>query len=174
VVGVDAAGLRRLARSGTGQAGGSDATPAFTARSTASRIDLERLVLRLVLEGTPAALEALESLDVEEFSGEANRKFYKLLDSAREANIDLRGRDFQRRAEDYGLEGFATEISLVSVPPGNVDILLNDAVKKLKKLRIGDEIALFSEKQLNVPPDSEKAVAIAAHIQRLQQAKAEL
>ena len=47
-------------------------------------------------------------------------------------------------------------------------------VKKLKKLRIGDEIAQFSEKQQAVPPDSEEAVAIAAHIQRLQQAKAEL
>jgi hypothetical protein len=97
-----------------------------------------------------------------------------VLDSAREANVDLRGREFQRRAEENGLEGFATEIALVSVPPGNVDILLKDYVAKLKKHRIEDEIAQFSERQLAVPPDSEEAVAIAAHIQRLQQAKAEL
>ena len=69
------------------------------------------------MEGTPSAIEALESLDVEEFSEEANRKFYKLLDSVREANIDLRGRDFQRRAEENGLEGFATEISLFPSHP---------------------------------------------------------
>jgi DNA primase len=170
---VDAAELRQLARSGAGAAG--KMVPlAPSSRSTAVRTELERVVLRLILEGTPAAIEALESLDIEEFQAEANRKFYKLLDSAREANVDLRGRDFQRRAEEHGLEGFATEIALVSVPPGNVDTLLNDTVRKLKKLRIGDEIAQFSEKQLAVPPDSDEAVAIAAHIQRLQQAKAEL
>jgi DNA primase len=141
---------------------------------TSARTELERLVLRLILEGTPAAIEALESLDVEEFSAEANRKFYKVLDGAREANVDWRGRDFQRRAEERGLEGYLAEINAISVPPGNVDTLLNDTVRKLKKLRIGDEIAQFSEKQQAVPPDSEEAVAIAAHIQRLQQAKAEL
>jgi hypothetical protein len=143
-------------------------------RQTSARTELERVVLRLILEGTPAAIEALESLDIEEFSAEANRKFYKVLDSAREANVDLRGRDFQRRAEENGLEEFATEIALVSVPPGNVDILLKDYVAKLKRHRIEDEIAQFSERQLTVPPDSDEAVAIAAHIQRLQQAKAEL
>jgi len=147
---------------------------ASRSRQTSTRTELERLVLRLILEATPTAIEALESLDVEEFSAEANRKFYLVLDGAREANVDWRGRDFQRRAEERGLEGYLAEIGSISVPPGNVDTLLNDTVKKLKKLRIGDEIAQFSEKQLAVPPDSDEAVNIAAHIQRLQQAKAEL
>ncbi len=146
----------------------------LTPRQTSARTELERLVLRLILEGTPAAIEALESLDVEEFSAEANRKFYKVLDSAREANVDLRGRDFQRRAEERGLEGYLAEIGSISVPPGNVDTLLKDYVASLKKHRIEDEIAQFKERQSAVPPDSEEAVAIAAHIQRLQQAKAEL
>lgn len=145
-----------------------------TPRQTTARTELERLVLRLILEGTPAAIEALESLDVEEFSAEANRKFYKVLDSAREANVDLRGRDFQRRAEERGLEGYLAEIGSIAVPPGNVDTLLKDYVASLKKHRIEDEIAQFKERQATVPPDSEEAVAIAAHIQRLQQAKAEL
>ena len=171
---VEASALRKLTRPGTGGSADTRGSQARSDRNTAARTELERLVLRLVLEGTPAAIEALESLDIEEFSAEANRKFYKLLDSAREANVDLRGRDFQKRAEEQGLEGFATEISLISVPPGNVDTLLNDTVKKLKRLRIDDEIALFSEKQGAVPPDSEEAVAIAAHIQCLHKAKAEL
>jgi DNA primase len=171
---VEAAGLRKLVRPGTGGSADTRGSQARSNRNSAARTELERLVLRLVLEGTPAAIEALESLDIEEFTAEANRKFYKVLDSAREANVDLRGRDFQRRAEQQGMEGFAAEIWSISVPPGNVDTLLSDTVRKLKKLRIGDEIAQFSEKQLAVPPDSEEAVAIAAHIQRLQQAKAEL
>ncbi|HEY7697836.1 MAG TPA: toprim domain-containing protein, partial [Vicinamibacteria bacterium] len=172
VVGVDVGGLRQLLRPGGGATRPSSSRREV--RMSASRLNLERLVLRLVLEGTPGALEALEALDVEEFSDEANRKFYKLLDSAREAHIDLRGRDFQRRAEENGLEGFAAEISLVSVPPGNVDTLLKDTVRKLKKLRIDDELALLRERQLNLPPDSDEAVAVGAYIQRLQQAKAEL
>jgi len=171
---VDAADLRRLARSGGSSTGFNAGAQIPPSRSTRARTEFERLVLRLILEGTPAAIEALESLDVEEFSSEANRKFYKVLDSAREANVDLRGRDFQRRAEERGLEGYLAEINAISVPPGNVDTLLNDTVRKLKKLRIGDEIAQFSEKQQTVPPDSDEAVSIAAHIQRLQQAKAEL
>jgi hypothetical protein len=173
VVGVDVGGLRRLVRPGGGS-GGPAAPSAEEARRSASRRSLERLVLRLVLEGTPGSLEALESLDVEEFSDEANRKFYKLLDSAREAHIDLRGRDFQRRAEENGLEGFAAEISLVSVPPGNVDTLLKDAVRRLKKLRITDELALLRERLLNLPADSEESVAVAEYYQRLRQALAEL
>ena len=148
--------------------------PGPSKRQTSARTELERLVLRLILEGTPAAIEALESLDVEEFSAEANRKFYKVLDGAREANVDLRGRDFLRRAEERGLEGYLAEINAISVPPGNVDTLLKDYVASLKKHRIEDEIAQFKGRQEAVPPDSEEAVAIAAHIQRLQQAKAEL
>ena len=176
VVGVDVGGLRRLLRPGSGGGAGGPAAPSAerVARSTAARRKLESEVLRLVLEGTPAALEALESLDIEDFADEANRKFYKLLDSAREAHIDLRGRDFQRRAEENGLEGFAAEISLVSVPPGNVDTLLKDAVRRLKKLRIDDELALLRERLLNLPADSEEAVAVAEYYQRLRQARAEL
>jgi hypothetical protein len=126
------------------------------------------------MEGTPSALDALESLDVEDFSEEPNRKLYKLLDSVREAHIDLRGRDFQRRAEEAGLEGFAAETSLLSVPPGNVDTLLNDAVRRLKKLRIRDELALLRERLLNLPSESDEAVAVAEYYHRLRQALAEL
>lgn len=175
VVRVDPAGLKRLLRpgvvaDGAGRAGGD----AGTSRSSENRRSLERLVLRLVMEGTPSALDALERLDVEDFSEEANRKLYKLLDSVREAHIDLRGRDFQRRAEEAGLEGFAAETSLLSVPPGNVDTLLNDTVRRLKKLRISDELAQLRERLLSLPSDSDEAVAVAEHYHRLRQALAEL
>jgi DNA primase len=175
VAGVEIGALRRLLRPGSAPGeSGADPKAGSGVRVSASRLGLEREVLRLVLEGTPAALEALESLDVEDFSEEANRKFYKLLDSAREAHIDLRGRDFQRRAEENGLEGFAAEISLVSVPPGNVDALLKDAVRRLKKLRIDDELSLLRERLHHLPPESEEAVAVAEYYQRLSQARAEL
>jgi DNA primase len=176
VVRVDPAGLRRLLRPGTAAdgAGGASGAAEASSRSGRNRRSLERLVLRLVMEGTPSALDALESLDVEDFSEEPNRKLYKLLDSVREAHIDLRGRDFQRRAEEAGLEGFAAETSLLSVPPGNVDTLLNDAVRRLKKLRIRDELALLRERLLNLPSESDEAVAVAEYYHRLRQALAEL
>jgi hypothetical protein len=126
------------------------------------------------MEGTPSALDALDSLDLEDFSDEANRKLYKLLDSMREAHIDLRGRDFQRRAEETGLAGFANEISLVSVPPGNIDTLLKDHLRELKKLRIEDELGQLRERQRNLPPDSEESIAIAEYFKRLRQAQEEL
>jgi DNA repair ATPase RecN len=126
------------------------------------------------MEGTPSALDALDSLDVEDFSDEANRKLYKLLDSMREAHIDLRGRDFQRRAEENGLAGFANEISLVSVPPGNIDTLLKDHLRELKKRRIEDELEQLRERLLNLPADSEESIAIAEYFKRLRQALEEL
>ncbi len=175
VVGVEPSALRRLLRPGGGADGGRRAgSEAGTSQSAEMRRSLERVVLRLVMEGTPSALDALDSLDVEDFSDEANRKYYKLLDSAREAHIDLRGRDFQRRAEETGLEDFAREISLVSVPPGNVDTLLKDHIRELKKRRIDDELALLHERQLGLPPDSDEVIAIGEHMRRLQQAKKEL
>ena len=174
VVRVDPAGLRRLLRPGAADGAGSARGDAGAVRVGGNRRLLERLVLRLVMEGTPSALDALESLDVEDFSEESNRKLYKLLDSVREAHIDLRGRDFQRRAEEAGLEGFAAETSLLSVPPGNVDTLLKDAVRRLKKLRIRDELALLRERLLNLPSESDEAVAVAEYYHRLRQALAEL
>jgi DNA primase len=175
-VGVDPAGLRRLLRPTGGSADGERRAglEAGKSQSGARRIALERLVLRLVMEGTPSALDALDSLDVEDFSDEANRKFYKLLDSMRDAHIDLRGRDFQRRAEEAGLAGFAAEISLVSVPPGNIDTLLKDHMRELKKRRIEDELDQLRERLLNLPSESEETIAVAEYFKRLRQALEEL
>ncbi len=176
VVGVEPSGLRRLLRpsGGVTDGGGRDGSKAGTGRAGETRRSLERLVLRLVLEGTPSALDTLDSLDVEDFSDEANRKFYKVLDSAREAHIDLRGRDFQRRAEEAGLEGFSREISLVSIPPGNVDTLLKDHIRELKKRRIEDELESLRERLLNLPAESEETIAVAEYFKRLRQALDEL
>jgi len=126
------------------------------------------------MEGTPSALDTLDSLDVEDFSDEANRKLYKVLDSMREAHIDLRGRDFQRRVEETGLAGYANEISLVSVPPGNIDTLLKDHLRELKKRRIEDELEQLRERLLNVPAESQESIAIAEYFKRLRQALEEL
>ena len=176
VVGVDPAGLRRLLRpAGTTADGGRRAgSDAGTSRSGEKRRALERLVLRLVMEGTPSALDSLDSLDIEDFQDEPNRKLYKLLDSMREAHIDLRGRDFQRRAEEIGLAGFSNEISLVSVPPGNIDTLLKDHLRELKKRRIEDELDQLRERLLNVPAESEESISIAEYFKSLKQALEEL
>jgi hypothetical protein len=126
------------------------------------------------MEGTPSAIDSLDSLDIEDFSDEANRKLYKLLDSMREAHIDLRGRDFQHRADEIGLAGFANEISLVSVPPGNIDTLLKDHLRELKKRRIEDELDQLRERLLNVPAESEESISIAEYFKSLKQALEEL
>ena len=126
------------------------------------------------MEGTPSALDALDSLDIEDFSDEANRKLYKLLDSMREAHIDLRGRDFQRRADETGLAAFANEISLVSVPPGNIDTLLKDYLRELKKRRIEDELDQLRERQRSLPLESEESISLGEYIKRLRQAQEEL
>jgi len=174
VVGVEPTDLRRRIRyPGEASAGGSQAGSAGSRRAEIRRA-LERVVLRLVLEGTPTALDALDSLDVEDFSDEANRKLYKLLDSAREAHIDLRGRDFQRRAAESGLEDFATEISLVTVPPGNVETLLRDHIRDLKRRRIEDELDQLRDRLLNLPTESEETISVTELIRRLEQAKREL
>jgi predicted metal-dependent hydrolase len=126
------------------------------------------------MEGTPSALDTLDSLDVEDFSDEANRKLYKVLDSMREAHIDLRGRDYQRRVEETGLAGFANEISLVSVPPGNIDTLLKDHLRELKKRRIEDELEQLRERLLDLPTDSQESIQVAEYFKRLRQALEEL
>jgi DNA primase len=176
VVGVEPAGLRKLLRPSGGSADGDRraGSDAGSNRSGAKRAALERLVLRLVMEGTPSALDTLDSLDVEDFSDEANRKLYKVLDSMREAHIDLRGRDYQRRVEETGLAGFANEISLVSVPPGNIDTLLKDHLRELKKRRIEDELEQLRERLLDLPTDSQESIQVAEYFKRLRQALEEL
>jgi hypothetical protein len=174
VVGVEPSALRRLLRSSSGSAAGERQAGSTGSRAGATRRALERVVLKLVMEGTPSALDALDSLDVEDFSDEANRKFYKLLDSMREAHIDLRGRDFQRRAAETGMEDFATEISLVAVPPGNVETLLRDHIRDLKRRRIEDELDSLRERLLNLPAESDETIPVTELIRRLEQAKREL
>jgi len=44
----------------------------------------------------------------------------------------------------------------------------------LKKLRIRDELALLRERLLNLPSESDEAVAVAEYYHRLRQALAEL
>jgi DNA primase len=143
-------------------------------RTSENRLGLERLVLRLILEGTPAALDAIDSLDTDDFCDAELRKFYKSLDLARESHIDIRGREFHRMAEEAGLEGLAAEIALVPLPPGNVEILLKDTIRRIKELNIRDELSELRRRLHELPPDSEEAVAVAEYYHKLKQALVEL
>lgn len=138
------------------------------------RIELEKQALRLVMEGTPEALEALDSLDADDFRGERTARLYNLLDRSRESHIDIRSREFQRRAEEDGLAGVAAEIALIPLPPGNVEALLKDTIRRIKKLKIRDELQALREKLMHLPPESEEALAVAEYYRRLEQAQSEL
>lgn len=141
---------------------------------SARRIELEKILLRLLLESTPEVEEARERLVADDFSQETCRKFYKLLDLAWEAHIDIRSNSFQRKAEATGLEGFAAEIALLEIPPGNPGTLLKDTVKRMKELQIRDELDVLREKLRTLPEDSEEALAVAEHYARLKRALSEL
>jgi len=138
------------------------------------RLGIERLVLRLVLEGTPVALDALDSLDRDDFSSENHRNLYNLLDLARETHIDLRSQDFQRKAEEAGLAPLATEIALITLPPGNVEEILKDTIRRIKEYKIRDELGALRARLEALPSESEEAVAVAEYYRKLQQALVEL
>lgn len=169
VFGVEPESLRLQQR--TGRARG--AAPE-TREADDARLALEKQALRLILEGTPSALEALDSLDIEDFCGERTKQLYNLLDTARETHIDIRSREFQRRAEEADLAGLAAEIALIPIPPGNVEALLKDTIRRVKKLKISDELTALREKLMELPSDSEEAVAVAEYYHKLKQALAEL
>jgi DNA primase len=135
---------------------------------------IERLALRLIMEGTPAALDAVDSLDTDDFTHAELRKFYKTLDLARESHIDIRGREFHQKAEEAGLEGLAAEIALIPLPPGNIEILLKDTIRRIKELNIRDELTELRKKLQELPPESEEAVAVAEYFHKLKQALVEL
>jgi DNA primase len=139
-----------------------------------NRTKLERLALRLILEGTPGAMNAVDSLDTDDFYDADLREFYKLLDLARETHIDIRSREFHQKAEEAGLEGLAAEIALIPLPPGNVEILLRDTIRRIKELNIRDELSELRKKLHELPPESEEAVAVAEYYYKLKQALVEL
>ena len=163
---------RQAKRSGT--AVGAAETDGSGRRVTGNRVELERLVLRLIIEGTPASMEAIDSLDTEDFCDVNLRKFYKSLDLARESHIDIRSRELQRRFEEVGLEGLAAEIALISFPPGNIATLLKDYIRSIKELKIRDELTVLSTKLRDLPSESEEAVAVAEYYHKLKQALVEL
>jgi DNA primase len=144
------------------------------AKTAGRRTSIERLALRLIMEGTPAALDAVDSLDSDDFSDPDLRKFYKTLDLARESHIDIRGREFHQKAEEAGLEGLAAEIALIPLPPGNIEILLKDTIRRIKELNIRDELGALRKKLQELPPESEEAVAVAEYFHKLKQALVEL
>ena len=138
------------------------------------RTRLEKLMLRLLLEDSPAVAVERETIDSEAFVDENCRKYHKLLDFAWESDIDLRSVEFHRKTEEAGLEGLAAEIALIPVPPGNFNILLKDTIKRIKELKIQDELQNLRDKLKNLPADSEDAVAVAEYTRKLEQALAEL
>jgi DNA primase len=174
VLAVNPESLRAAVRRPRARRAGAASAGKAPVAGEAPREALERLGLRLIMEGTPFARESLEMLDEGDFSAEDARNVYKLLDSAAERRIDLRGRDFQRQAEEAGLEGLAAEIALIQVPPGNVDTLLKDIVRRIKELRIRDELSALRRRLHDLPSESEEAVAVAEYYHRLKQALVEL
>ena len=135
---------------------------------------MERLALRLILEGTPVALDAVDSLDGDDFTNAGLRKFYKILDLARRSHIDIRSREFHQKAEEADLEGLAAEIALIPLPPGNVEILLKDTIRRIKELNIRDELNNLRKKLNDLPLESEEAVAVAEYYHKLKQALVQL
>ncbi len=164
-------GRRRVRRVGEGAPG---AEGPSKGRDAENRVRLEKELLRLLLEDTPATAEAREKLDSDDFSDEKCREYYKLLDSTWEAGIDLEKPAFQQRAERAGLEGLAAEIALIPIPPGNPERLVRDTLRRVKELRIRDELDLLREKLRDLPEDSDEAVAFAEHFARLKRALSEL
>jgi DNA primase len=171
---VDPEGLLALHAKRSGTAAGAAASRVGVRSVSGNREKLERLVLRLITEGTPVALDAIDSLDADDFYDANLRKFYKSLDLARESHIDIRSREFHRKAEEAGLEGLAAEIALVPLPPGNVEILLKDTIRRIKELNIRDELNELRRRLHELPPDSEEAVAVAEYYHKLKQALVEL
>jgi DNA primase len=169
IFGVEVASLRGK-RTGTGEPG----PDTGSSEVDEGRVSLEKLALRLVQEGTPMALDALDSLDGDDFCDRRTTQLYNLLDSARESRIDIRSREFQQKAEEAGLAGLAAEIALIPLPPGNVEALLKDTIRRIKRLRIQDELNALREKLMKLPPDSDEAVAVAEYYHKLKQAFAEL
>jgi len=143
-------------------------------RGAAGRSQLEKTLLRLLMDETPWVAEAREKIDSDDFSDERCREYYKLLDSAWDENIDLESSKFQKRAEGSGLEGLAAEIALVPIPPGNLERLLRDTLRRVKELKIRDELDVLREKLKDLPEDSDEAVAYAEHYARLKRALSEL
>ena len=168
---VDPASLRAATRA---RRAGATEKVSPAASHDPGRSIVERLALRLILEGTTTAIEALDVLDEDDFTDEGSRKLYNLLDYARESRIDIRGRDFQVHAEEAGLEQLAAEIALISVPPGNIETLLKDTIRRIKKLKISDELSELRERLQELPPDGEEAVAIAEYYHKLKQALVDL
>jgi DNA primase len=150
------------------------AAPAKSGRGALGRVRLEKMLLRLLMDETPWAAEAREKIDSDDFSDERCKEYYKLLDSAWDENIDLGSSTFQQRAEGSGLEGLAAEIALVPIPPSNQQRLLRDTLKRVKELKIRDELDVLREKLKDLPEDSEEAVAYAEHYARLKRALSEL
>ena len=171
---VDPESLRRRDRPRTVDGKPGETPSPEVSREEANRTELEKILLRLLLEDTPEAAEVREKLDFEDFSNDSSRELYKLLDSAWENHIDIGSQTFQQRAEGAGLEGIAAEIALLPIPPGNLDRFLKDTLRRIKELKIRDELDVLREKLRDLPEDSDEAVAVAEHYAQLKRALSEL
>ncbi len=174
ILNIDPEALRGRRKPGVERGEVPGAQKERVARGASKRAQLEKNLLRLLLEDTPEVAEARGKLDSDDFSDAECRTFYNLLDSAWENHIDIESRTFQQTAEEVGLEGFAAEIALITIPPGNLDRLLKDILRRVKELGIRDELKVLREKLQDIPEDSDEAVAVAEHYARLKRALSEL
>jgi len=72
------------------------------------------------------------------------------------------------------LAELAAEIALLPLPPGNLEVLLKDTIRRIKELNIRDELILLRKKLQEIPPESEEAVAVAEYYFKLKQALMDL
>jgi len=110
------------------------------------RREIQRMLFRLGLEHERYARMILDNLDIGDIEGKLYMDYYKALDSAVRAHVDIRSAAFTGGIEDPELSALASEIAVQDLPPGPHEEFLNDTLVWLKKEALKDELEMMKKR----------------------------
>lgn len=120
--------------------------PAKLPEAESRRREIQKTIFRFGLEDERFARMILDNLDIGDLEGTEFMDYYKALDSALKANVDVRGSAFTGGFEDPVLSALASEIALQELPPGPPEELLTDTLLWLKKEALKEELDMMKKR----------------------------
>lgn len=136
---------------------------------TRTKVTIEKELLRILLEGESMVEKAQGKLTVEDFVINEHQKILDLIFQSYQENKALDISRLLDKAEDSKIRNLITEISVMDLGSGDLEIQLNDYLKSLKRYQKENQISnlKFLIKEAEKNQETDKLNSLTLELQNL-------
>ncbi|RKZ05594.1 hypothetical protein DRQ05_06175, partial [bacterium] len=107
---------------------------------------VQKEIFRISMESKRFAEMVITNIDADDLNGDDFKGYYKALDYALKNDIDIKSSEFIAGLTDPEVSRLASEIALMSLPPGPSDSVLRDDLLWMKKSSLKRELRMMKER----------------------------